>query len=168
MRNCDPLQGRGVSFLIAMRRLVSFVDRTRVESALVLGFLISLAWVAALALLLKTGPTPSVNAGSNPPSRHQLRNGRMPAMSQPSPWARFECAGPSGHCLPPQTHQRLLKRDCGPIGGSGSAPIAAGKVAGSLQTGPGVWTAQRRSRCIVADAITLADPIHSKCSRSRR
>ena len=39
--------------MIGMHKLVSFVDRTRVESALTLAFLISLAWVFALALLLR-------------------------------------------------------------------------------------------------------------------
>ena len=78
MANCDPLQSRGVSFLSAMRKLVSFVDRTRVESLLAVGFLVSMAWVAALAFLLRTIPTPSVNAGSNPPAQqaHRLR-GRL-------------------------------------------------------------------------------------------
>jgi hypothetical protein len=47
-------------------KLVSFVDRTRVESALTLAFLISLAWVCALAMLLRTTPTHSVDAGSKP------------------------------------------------------------------------------------------------------
>lgn len=55
-----------------MRQLVSFVDRTRVESALILAFLISLAWVFALALLLRTTPTHSVNAGSKPPKQQEL------------------------------------------------------------------------------------------------
>jgi hypothetical protein len=61
--------------LIGMRKLVSFVDRTRVESALTLAFLISLAWVFALALLLslaRTTPTHSVNAGSKPPQQQAL------------------------------------------------------------------------------------------------
>ena len=56
--------------MIAMHKLVSFVDRTRVESALTLAFLISLAWVFALALLLRTTPTHSVDAGSKPPLHH--------------------------------------------------------------------------------------------------
>ena len=55
--------------MIAMHKLVSFVDRTRVESALTLAFLISLAWVFALALLLRTTPTHSVD-GSKPPLHH--------------------------------------------------------------------------------------------------
>jgi hypothetical protein len=54
--------------LFAMHKLVSFVDRTRVESALTLAFLISLAWVFALALL-RTTPTHSVD-GSKPPLHH--------------------------------------------------------------------------------------------------
>jgi hypothetical protein len=69
--------------LIGMRKLVSFVDRTRVESALTLAFLISLAWVFALALLLKTTPTHSVNAGSKPPQQQALpltRPGPSPKM----------------------------------------------------------------------------------------
>ena len=59
--------------MIAMHKLVSFVDRTRVESALTLAFLISLAWVFALALLLRTTPTHSVNAGSKPPQQEAYR-----------------------------------------------------------------------------------------------
>jgi hypothetical protein len=43
-----------------MGKLVSFVERTRVASALMLAFLISFAWVSALALLLRTAPTHSV------------------------------------------------------------------------------------------------------------
>ena len=58
--------------MIGMHKLVSFVDRTRVESALTLAFLISLAWVFALALLLRTTPTHSVNAGSKPPQQHTV------------------------------------------------------------------------------------------------
>jgi hypothetical protein len=58
--------------LSGMRKLVSFVDRTRVESALILALLISVAWVFALALLLRTTPTPSVNAESKPPLQQAL------------------------------------------------------------------------------------------------
>jgi hypothetical protein len=58
--------------LIGMHKLVSFVDRTRVESALTLAFLISLAWVFALALLLRTTPTHSVNAGPKAPQQQAL------------------------------------------------------------------------------------------------
>jgi hypothetical protein len=53
-----------------MCKLISFVDRTRVESALTLAFLVSLAWVCALALLLRTTATHSVDAGSKPPLQH--------------------------------------------------------------------------------------------------
>ena len=55
-----------------MHKLVSFVDRTRVESALTLAFIVSLAWVFALALLLRTIPTHSVNAESKPPLQQAL------------------------------------------------------------------------------------------------
>ena len=44
-----------------MRKLVSFVDSTRVELALTLAFLVSLAWVFALALLLRTTATHSLS-----------------------------------------------------------------------------------------------------------
>ena len=69
MGDRDPLQGRDVSFLSGMYKLISFVDRTRVESALTLAFLVSLAWVCALALLLRTA-THSIDAGSKPPLQH--------------------------------------------------------------------------------------------------
>lgn len=55
-----------------MGKLVSFVERTRVASALILAFLITFAWVSALALLLRTTPTHSVNAGSKPPQQHTV------------------------------------------------------------------------------------------------
>jgi len=70
MGDCDPLQGRDVSFLSGMCKLISFVDRTRVESALTLAFLVSLAWVCALALLLRTTATHSIDGGSKPPLQH--------------------------------------------------------------------------------------------------
>jgi hypothetical protein len=59
-----------MSFLSGMRKLISFVDRTRVESALTLAFLVSLAWVCALALLLRTNVTHSIEAESKPPLQH--------------------------------------------------------------------------------------------------
>ena len=65
-----------------MRKLVSFVDRTRVESALTLAFLISLAWVLALALVLRTTPTHSVNAGSKPPLQHAAPLPRLSSSSK--------------------------------------------------------------------------------------
>ena len=56
-----------------MRKLVTFVERTRVETALTLAFLISLAWISALALLLRITPTHSpVNAESKPPLQNAL------------------------------------------------------------------------------------------------
>ena len=76
MGDYDPLQGRGISFLSGMRNLVSFVERTRVKSALAIAFLISVAWVAALSLMLRTVPTHSVNAASNPPLQHASQPAR--------------------------------------------------------------------------------------------
>ncbi len=49
-------------------RFVSFVDRTRVDSALAVAFLISLAWVIALTLLLTAAPTHSAKPGPNAPA----------------------------------------------------------------------------------------------------
>jgi hypothetical protein len=57
-------------------RFVSFIDRTRVHSALAVAFLISLAWVIALTLLLWVAPTGSVNPAAHPPAS---------SLTQPSP-----------------------------------------------------------------------------------
>jgi hypothetical protein len=87
MGDRDPLQGRDVSFLSGMCKLISFVDRTRVESALTLAFLVSLAWVCALALLLRTTATHSVDAGSKPPPATRGTAGAdqlIPEIKQPS------------------------------------------------------------------------------------
>jgi hypothetical protein len=54
-----------------MRKLISFIERTPVESALTLAVLVSLAWVFALAFLLRTLPThSSVEPASSPPLQH--------------------------------------------------------------------------------------------------
>ena len=75
MGGCDQLQGRGVSFGSG-GKLASFVDKTRVASALTLAFslvwFISLAWVSALALLLKT--TPHIPSTSGPHLRCNTRH----------------------------------------------------------------------------------------------
>jgi hypothetical protein len=81
MGDCDPLQGRGVS-LSRVRKLLSFVERIRVESALTLAFLISLAWVCALALLLRTTATHSIDAGSKSPLQHALPLARSGSSSK--------------------------------------------------------------------------------------
>jgi hypothetical protein len=57
-----------------MRKLVSFVESIQVGSALTLAFLVSLAWVLALGLLLRTtAPTHSpVNAEANSPPQQAI------------------------------------------------------------------------------------------------
>ena len=55
--------------MIRMSKIASFVDRIRTRSALVIAFIISLVWVAALSFLIRSAPTHSVKAGSNPPTQ---------------------------------------------------------------------------------------------------
>ena len=53
-----------------MRSLVSFVERIHVHSALAVAFLISLAWIAALTMLLRSVPPHTLKAGSNPTAQN--------------------------------------------------------------------------------------------------
>jgi len=53
-----------------MRSLVSFVERIHVHSALAVAFLISLAWIAALTMLLRSVPPHTLKAGSNPTTQN--------------------------------------------------------------------------------------------------
>jgi hypothetical protein len=53
-----------------MRSLVSFVERIHVHSALAVAFLISLAWIAALTMLLRSVSPNSIRAGSNPSAQN--------------------------------------------------------------------------------------------------
>jgi hypothetical protein len=64
-----------------MPKMASFIDRTRMRSALGVAFIISLTWVAALSLLIQSAPTHSVKAGSNPPA--QKTSSPTPPHSQP-------------------------------------------------------------------------------------
>jgi hypothetical protein len=70
MDNRDPLQGRDVAVMSGLRNVVSFVERIHVHSALAVAVLISLAWIGALTMLLKSVPPHSVKAESNPAAQN--------------------------------------------------------------------------------------------------
>jgi hypothetical protein len=52
---------------MVMRKLAVFVDRIRIESALAIAFIISVAWLGALTFALLV-PRPSVNTQPGPGS----------------------------------------------------------------------------------------------------
>jgi hypothetical protein len=68
-----------------------------------------------------------VKPGRHADALHPRSPTKCPAMSQPWSYARFWCPGPPKSCSRIKTHQRLLKRDCGPkrrLGGSIGQPAA--------------------------------------------